>query len=80
MLRYDTLCNISRVTENICDCWHMPELRPMITVEELAAQLRVARETARRKCRDREIEGAVRVGRRWLIPADTIAEMLGVKA
>ena len=55
------------------------ELPAMLTTREVAAALRMAEYTVQRKCRRAELQGAIKVANdRWLVPASTVAEMLGL--
>jgi hypothetical protein len=50
----------------------------MVTVAEFAGALRFAERTIQRKCAESQIPGAIKVfGDKWLIPASTIAALLG---
>jgi DNA-binding transcriptional regulator LsrR (DeoR family) len=56
-------------------------LQTYMTTEEVAKIMRCARYTVQRKCRQAQLAGAVKISNdRWLIPASTVAELLGVDA
>lgn len=54
----------------------MGNLRDMLTTDEAAAALRVAEWTMQRKCKQAQIPGAIKLWNKWLIPRETVEQLL----
>lgn len=51
-------------------------MKHMLTVDEVAAALRITPYTVREHCRMGTLPGATKIGRRWLIPAASVRDKL----
>jgi excisionase family DNA binding protein len=54
--------------------------RPDLTLEEVAILTRKHRETLRRLARSKKLIGAYRIGGRWMVRAEALAQLRGIPA